>query len=328
MHDASAMDGERNGGETPADPAAQLPDTLVEPLPALPILGGLNSARTGRLLFGVGIAVGMMAIVFLLMRRTPPLAVLGVMALVMFSVWSIVLIVSQNVARRRRERLYGVHPTPLTRAILDAVQPFDVFKPTSIIDARWKRLLAEVNPPGTPTWRRTVIDRSIAETLVEVPLTGDLLEPESINESDFANRFSAAMFLVFGIQRLMPPVTPEWWWGIFFLGMSVVMTLRIPAVRDRIPILRDILVDVVAGPGWVQDRRGRRWTVENSIALIVLPSTRRRRRGVRVRLIGPDGVRDLRFERADNIDFRLLWERWMHRRPRLDLLADDRHGER
>jgi hypothetical protein len=85
-------------------------------------------------------------------------------------------------------------------------------------------------------------------------------------------------------------------------------------------MMRDTGRDLVAGPGWVRDRK-RRWTVADSLAIFQCTRRGRKSPGVFVRLIGPAGVRDIQFANLKNPDLAMFWERWMHPKPRLDLEA-------
>lgn len=308
---------------TPSDTAealgdVEIRDALVVHLPPLPKLGGFTPFVLAKVLFGIGLAISAWVVAFSLTRRTPSPGVLGLMVTIALTTMLLVVVLKGTSARRRL-RIAAAEGDPVVVKIVQCVRFADAIRPMAEVAARWQTLL----PDGQLAAKRprVVIDRMVAASVAEIPLQHDLLEPEIINESDFGNRIAAIMFLFFGVQRLIPPLNRDWPWGVFFLCMAVVMAARIPAIRDRIPLLRDFGSNIIAGPGWVRDRRGRQWRFDDSVAIIT-PMRRRRslrssqRRGVRVRLVGPMGVRDVRFERTDNADLRVFWERWMHQAPR------------
>ncbi len=305
--------------DAPTEPATSEPpialrDALVLPLPPLPQLGGFTIATVGKVLVGLGLAISAWVVAFSITRRTPAPGVLGLMIVIALTTMALTLVLKGTTIRRRL-RLAVAEGEPIVGRIVACADFGDVLRPMSTIQARWQRLLGEGQLGAQRP--RAVVDREIAAGVASLSIPTDLIEPEIINESDIGNRIAAAMFTVFGVQRLIPPLNQDWPWGVFFLCMALVMMARIPAIRDRIPLLRDFGSNVVAGPGWVRDRRGRLWRADDSVAIITAMRQRRsKRRGVRVRLVGPMGVRDVRFERTDNADLRVFWERWMHASPR------------
>lgn len=179
------------------------------------------------------------------------------------------------------------------------------------IEERWKRLMLDRPPPA-------LVDAELAPSVGAIPLSESLLEPEPINQSARGALLILIVMLFFALQHTFESTGRAWWRGLFFWAAAIVVALQIPAIRDRIPGLRSEGGDLVAGPGWLRDRT-RRWTVADSTAIVF--RTRESRPGVVVRFIGPAGVRDVQFAGVDNPDFALLWERWMHLVPRLDLEA-------
>lgn len=179
------------------------------------------------------------------------------------------------------------------------------------IQARWQRLLLD-RPPTV------LLDEVLAPTMMELRAPEALLEPEPINQSMREALLFAGIMAFFALQNTFTSGAQTWWRAIVFWLAAGVFALQVPAIRDRIPGLRQEGQDLVAGPGWLRDRT-RRWTVADSTAIVF--RTRDRKPGVVIRFIGPQGVRDVQFASPDNPDLRLLWERWTHPQPRLELEA-------
>jgi hypothetical protein len=172
----------------------------------------------------------------------------------------------------------------------------------------------------------TIVDLSYSEGADPLPPPATtLFEPEPIDESQSGMLIPA---VIFGALALLSVIEggagrgtffSRGWGTLVFAALCVYFLSRSPKVRNAIPILRDTGRDLVAGPGWIRDRKGSRWTVDDSTAILFAPTTKNG--ALTLRLVGPSGVRDLGFASAKDPDFRMLWERWTTTEPRLELNA-------
>lgn len=78
---------------------------------------------------------------------------------------------------------------------------------------------------------------------------------------------------------------------------------------------------VRAGPGWVDDRMGRRWTVEDSV-LIIRALTPAKNSNYHAILLGPQGFITIPIARGRGPAFVNLWQRWTTSEPRLELAGE------
>ena len=247
--------------------------------------------------------------------RPTPIVLYVVLAVFVSVLVSIGLFVVPRAARRRASKLLAEGPSDWSRAIIGCAVAGSTFESEGSLAARWRALLDRAGRP------RTVLHAELVPSVRGIELRPELLEPEAINQSQYGAMVIAVMFGWFAVMNGLNFQVGGWWKSLLFGSVAVVFLLRVPRIRDRIPMLRDTGRDLVAGPGWLRDRRSRRWTVADSMAIVFRTHKGRTKPGVIVRFIGPAGVRDVSFENAANPDFALLWERWMHPRPRLDLEA-------
>ncbi len=191
--------------------------------------------------------------------------------------------------------------------------------------ANWLRF-RETVAARTGSAPSTIVDAVYGEGTNPLPQPATtLIEPEPIDESQSGMLFPAAIFGVLALFSVMEGGTgrgtlfSRGWGTLVFAALCVYFVSRSPKVRNAIPILRDTGRDLVAGPGWIRDRTGSRWTIADSTAILFAPTTKHG--AVTLRLVGPHAVRDLRFASVKDPDFRMLWERWTTTEPRLELNA-------
>lgn len=75
----------------------------------------------------------------------------------------------------------------------------------------------------------------------------------------------------------------------------------------------------VVGMGVFSDRKGRRWTVRDSVAYLY-PWKAGFQSSIILALLGPDGYHAMQFHGLDDPALRMFWQRWMHPHPRPDLV--------
>ncbi len=188
-------------------------------------------------------------------------------------------------------------------------------------------LAAHVIREGQPG-RIAFIVPSIAPTLLAHGAPGALLEPEEIGHS-FSKRgaWLALMPLFFvgrgGVTRLLSG-TPLEWWDLVSLpvfGLFVIIAVRwfASALGEKFGALKTTRGILRAGPGWIDDRNGRRWTIDDSV-LIVRQLTPSKKPHYHATLLGPKGTFTLPIARGDGPAFIDLWQRWTTPNPRLELM--------
>jgi hypothetical protein len=163
-----------------------------------------------------------------------------------------------------------------------------------------------------------IVDGCLRATLDRVGLHAELLEPEMIDSSPgIAPRRAIVLVLLFSFNAISALTRGAW----TLAGISAVPVLlfaaQIPQVRRLLPRVRAIDRAPVAGAGFLEDARGRRWTVSDSVMIVF---ARRAVGPLVVMLLGPAGKKTLTFTTPDDEHFVALWQRWCHPSPRLELL--------
>lgn len=176
--------------------------------------------------------------------------------------------------------------------------------------------------------RIALVVPSIAPTLDKHRAPPGLLELEEIGHS-FSKSQAFAMFfplfwvggnifnhLISGAPWRIYEVLSLIAWGVFALFAIAWFT---SALGERFSILKTTRGIVRAGPGFADDRNGRRWTVEDSVLIVreLAPSKKPLYQAV---LLGPQGSIIIPIGRADGQAFINLWQRWTTPNPRLDLM--------
>jgi hypothetical protein len=169
---------------------------------------------------------------------------------------------------------------------------------------------------------------SIAPTLDKHRAPPGLLELEEIGHSFSKSQAFAMIFPLFWVGGTIfnhlisgaPWVISDFFllvaWGVFALFAIAWFT---SALGERFSILKTTRGIVRAGPGFVDDRNGRRWTVEDSVLIVreLAPHNKPLYQAV---LLGPQGSIIIPIGRAGGQAFINLWQRWTTPNPRLDLM--------
>ena len=176
--------------------------------------------------------------------------------------------------------------------------------------------------------RIALVVPSIAPTLDKHRAPAGLLELEEIGHSFSKGQaliFILPLFLV-GRNFLNHIISGAPWriyevlslfsWGVFALFAIAWFT---SALGERFSILKTTRGIVRAGPGFADDRNGRRWTVEDSV-LIVRELAPHKKPLYQAVLLGPQGSIIIPIGRANGQAFINLWQRWTTPNPRLDLM--------
>jgi len=298
----------RDGDDDAEVPTVALP--LLRPLGSWPLLRDM----------GVLIVVQTSILVVILLLN-PAILIMTVAACFPVVVLSTPLIVAGvRFVRAERDRLAAqsaakrIIADPLTNAPSRALAQCLIGRPTFISakaeGQRWLEAIASMTP--TP---RALVAPGMALQVRSLGRTERFLEPHEIEPGSLgshllggvvANAVVAGFFLALGLR----------WIGAIMAFVALVTLLRVPFIWYRLPISRSGRKSLLAGPGWLRDPKGRIWTIRDSTILVV-PAAEQG--GVMVRLIGPAGVRDVRFGSAADPEFTALWRLWTHRDPRPEL---------
>lgn len=293
---------------------------VVSPLPSHAPLAGrvLWQALTA---FGIIAAVAVSIWVGLALKGSSPRSWLMLLAGAGISAFVSVCYLAFAAAARRRNAIRAIeeNASPWGVAVAECTRDARALWPRERVDETWRSLLRRPDRP------RAVVDEELTPAIAAIPRPSQLLEPEPVSQSERGMLVPAVVFLVLGGSAFVDRGGDVWWRMIIFLSLSVYFFSRVPAIRDRIPILRATGLDLVAGPGWLRRRDGRRWSGRDSVLIVMRsgdgPEASRSKPGIVVRLVGPIGVRDLTFSGASDPQFATLWQRWMHPVPRYDLDA-------
>ena len=176
--------------------------------------------------------------------------------------------------------------------------------------------------------RIALVVPSIAPTLDKHRAPPGLLELEEIGHSFSKSQAFAMILPIFLLGRhIFMHIISGAPWGIsdFFLLVTwcvialFVIAWFTSALGERFLILKTTRGIVRAGPGFVDDRNGRRWTVEDSV-LIVRELAPHKKPLYQAVLLGPQGSIIIPIGRANGQAFINLWQRWTTPNPRLDLM--------
>jgi hypothetical protein len=263
-------------------------------------------------LIGTSIAVSEM----ISLRRIIPswTIVVGALGIPMLVYLTATLMIHRN-ARRRAKAHVATAAEPWSAAI-HSIAGHDVITLAMKSSERLWAPLAERKPRPI-----AVVDAAL--TVPPPNQNAALLEEEPITPSQGGMLIAAGIFLLLGTFSLFGRGVARWWNILVFFSLAAYFLSRHPGVRNAVPVLRNTGTDLIAGPGWVrQAKSGKRWTVADSIALVMRGNSSAKQPSVVVRLIGRAGVRDVRFASANDPDFLLWWERWTTTSPRLELARD------
>ena len=164
---------------------------------------------------------------------------------------------------------------------------------------------------------RTLIHKALKDRLQWYETPADFLEPEPIHQSSdmpygptlFFCGFW--LFIAFTQFRMGHPI-----FAAFAAAIGLGTACGIPAVRDRVRKLWDSGGHLVAGQGWLRDRRGRLFTTEDSL-VVVREDTQSST--LKWMVTGRAGVMTLSFINENDPEFDKLWQRWNHPDPRPEL---------
>lgn len=171
---------------------------------------------------------------------------------------------------------------------------------------------------------------SAAAKLATFPAPPGLLEPEEIGHTFTAQQlFALIVPLYFCAKATFSMIRSDslsYLWaivcGISFLVLAAMALSWFTSVLgERFAALKTTRGLVRAGPGWVDDRSGRRWTVEDSVMIIRAVSHAKKARYQAI-LLGPKGAITIPVGRCDGTAFINLWQRWTTPLPRLDLAGE------
>lgn len=173
---------------------------------------------------------------------------------------------------------------------------------------------------------------SIAAKLIQHQSPPGLLEPEEIghafsiqqacvvtvpllyftlnNLSEWATGRKSMTLLIFGLLPVAISFLFALVWWVSVLG-------------ERFMPLKTTRGIVRAGPGWIDARDGRRWTIEDSV-LIIREQYPAKNPNYSATLLGATGSITLPIGKGGDPAFVNLWQRWTTQFPRIDLMPERR----
>ena len=185
---------------------------------------------------------------------------------------------------------------------------------------------------ATHVGRVAFVDPSIAQTLALLSAAPGLLEPEEIgwscNKRQALGILSPFLILTpyaFSVLRSTRPIGFEDVMLIsgFLIWTLFALTWLKSMLGKRFVAFKTTRGLVSAGPGWVDDRTGRRWTVEDSV-MIVQALSPAKKPNYQAIMLGPQGAVALPIGRGDGPEVIDLWQRWTTPEPRVDLAGERR----
>lgn len=280
--------------------------------------------------FGIGL-VGVSLVSGLMMLGSPSATTSSLfgLAALMASVLLVVLIITVVIRMRWQKARLGVEAALDDRANLT----LELALPTLLVDmAGIVRPGVELNPPkerciefaqrltelGFPHVP-TIVDARLKLAMEKIEISSEFIEPESVVSQP--ERWSGLVVLnIFLICFYL--------WVIFIPGvrsgdlMKIVMGTLILVVFG-FPVARSFgwrigeSLSPLASMGVIEDRKGRRWSVDDSCLFVRKFGTSET--AIEAALTGPAGLLTMRYSSVKDAGFRLLWQRWNHPHPRTEL---------
>lgn len=226
----------------------------------------------------------------------------------------------ESVLKAEEERLGGIDDPRMTlsRIVFQLEREAPRWSFSRHTAWRWPSFLAKLDAAdlGQP---RTLVDDRHLMAVATIGLPDELLEPETIAKGGgppgciapaLALTVLGCLLLGFASGSFVYPAL-----GVVCLVISLPL---LPAVRRRLPWVTDQPRLPIAGVGFVQDVKGRSWTVNNAIMLVKATGWIH---GIRIELIGEAGLLPFAFGDETDPEFIKLWQRWNHPHPRPELLG-------
>ncbi|MCZ6836260.1 MAG: hypothetical protein O7G85_10835, partial [Planctomycetota bacterium] len=135
--------------------------------------------------------------------------------------------------------------------------------------ARWTwQSLVKACATNDVTIPTTIASKTHRQSLQAIPTEPAMLEPETILTSTPQIGFMILMMVVFLFQALVALANGEWFSMVCFFTVFGLFAIQIPFIRDLIPILRPDTSAPVAGMGFIEDSKGKTWTVDDSVMIL------------------------------------------------------------
>lgn len=166
----------------------------------------------------------------------------------------------------------------------------------------------------------TIVDERLEPQIRKIEIPEQFLEPETILSQPKRWSGQMVMFAVM-VPLYAALLLIGLWYGagdarMFPMFVFILIMGGLPLARSLGVRFGESLAPVVA-MGVVEDRKGRRWTVDDSCIFVFKSKSGKKK--IAVDLTGPAGLLALRFWNTDDAGFRLLWQRWNHPHPRTEL---------
>ena len=189
------------------------------------------------------------------------------------------------------------------------------FRPAPLV---LRHVIAEA---GLPT-RLVIVDRNIADRLRQIPLPDSFLEPDWVESAPRKWSGTYWFMVIVGVIYFLANVIPAALRGTTG-GLNLVTSLAV-FLMFAIPVARAMgfrfgaAMNPIVGMGTLTDRKGRRWTIQDTVVFIT--SLRVFHEQLRVHIDGPQGSITLHYGGGlQDEGFVRLWRGWMHAHPRPDL---------
>lgn len=216
-------------------------------------------------------------------------------------------------AQRAAQRIIAdPSSTDASRAIVRCLVDRPIFISHDKEALRWMDAVASLAPKPL-----ALVAPALALEVRSLGRTERFLEPHPIQPGAIGSQMLGAAVTNAAIAGILFVIGARWF-AIIMAFVAIVTLVRVPFIWYRLPLTRSGRRSFVAGPGCLRDPKDRTWTVRDSTILIT-PAAEQG--GVLVRLIGPAGVRDIRFLSPADPEFIALWRLWTHRDPRPELVT-------
>ena len=180
----------------------------------------------------------------------------------------------------------------------------------------WPRLRAYCEAEGVAP-PHTVVRRELEEIMQAVDTPAHLLEPEPIlPSSSLSPKMIALLLFIYIFNAVIAVIAGNAGMAVIWLVVGAAWVISTPTLRDRLRILRGSDGKIIAGQGWIRDRRGRTWRAGDATMILTSPSGNPPMHAV---ITGPAGTVALTFMHERDPDFIALWQRWNHPDPRPEL---------
>ncbi len=167
-----------------------------------------------------------------------------------------------------------------------------------------------------------IVDRRLADRLQQIPLDDSLIEPDWVESAPRKWSGTYWFMVIVGTFYFLTNVVPAAFRGsagsLNLVGsLAVFLMFAIPVAR-AMGFRFGAAMNPIVGMGTLTDRKGRRWTIQDTV--IFITRIRVFQEQLLVHIDGPVGSITLHYSGGlQDEGFQRLWRGWMHPHPRPDL---------